>query len=119
MKKINRIRKNEEFQTIISKKQSIANASFVLYFAPREEDHARVGLSVSKKLGDAVTRNRIKRQIRMMFIEGFDYDTYPFDVIAIAKSKYLEFDYATNKKSLEKLLNKVLNTNKIIVSTKK
>lgn len=110
MKKVNRIRKNEEFQIIISKKQSLANASFVLYIAPRNLDHARVGLSVSKKLGDAVTRNKIKRQIRMMFIESFDYDTYPFDVICIAKSKYLTFDYETNKKALEKLLKKAMNS---------
>lgn len=110
MKKVNRIRKNEEFQRIISKKQSLANASFVLYISKRQENHARVGLSVSKKLGDAVTRNKIKRQIRMMFIETFDFDNYPFDVICIAKMKYLEFDYSANKKALEKLLNKALKS---------
>ena len=66
MKKQYRIRKNREFSSIIEKKHSVASNSFVVYFDTKKETYSRVGISVSKKLGDAVTRNKIKRQIRMI-----------------------------------------------------
>ena len=65
MKKEYRIKKNEEFQKIIRQKKSIVHSKFVIYFRKNDE-HLRIGISVSKKLGNAVVRNKIKRQIRMM-----------------------------------------------------
>lgn len=108
MKKENRIKKNEEFTRIISKKHSVANAVFIMYYDKRFLDHARVGISVSKKIGNAVSRNKIKRQIRMMFNESFDNETYKMDVIVIVRKKYLENSYFDNKCYLEKLLKKAI-----------
>ncbi|MBR4484136.1 MAG: ribonuclease P protein component, partial [Erysipelotrichaceae bacterium] len=54
MKKLYRVRKNEEFSKIIALKHSAANAFFVVYSSPKKEGNARVGISVSKKLGNAV-----------------------------------------------------------------
>ena len=71
MKKEYRIKKNEDFQSIIKDKKSVINAKFVVYYKVNEE-HLRVGISVSKKLGHAVVRNKIKRQVRMMVQEVFD-----------------------------------------------
>ncbi len=107
MKKAFRIKKNEEFSKLIAKKQSTAFASYIIYYDHRQEDHARIGISVSKKLGKAVMRNKIKRQIRMMIAEEIDLRSYPYDVIIIARKSYLENDYLTNKKGLAKALKKV------------
>ena len=71
MKKKYRIKKNEEFQAIIKKKKSIANQKYVIYYRNNNE-HLKVGISVSKKLGNAVVRNKIKRQMRMMVQQVFD-----------------------------------------------
>ena len=108
MKKENRIKKNEEFTKIISKKHCISNAVFIMYYDNRALDHARVGISVSKKIGNAVIRNKIKRQIRMMFIENFDNETYEKDVIVIVRKNYLQKSYLENKCYLEKLLKKAI-----------
>lgn len=108
MKKENRIKKNEEFTRLISKKHSLSNAVFIMYYDDRVLDHARVGISVSKKIGNAVIRNKIKRQIRMMFIESFDNQAYKYDVIIIVRKKYLENSYIDNKSYLEKLLKKAI-----------
>ena len=108
MKKENRIKKNEEFSRIIAKKHTVGNAVFLVYFDKKALDHARVGISVSKKMGNAVVRNKIKRQLRMMFIENFDNETYEKDVIVIVRKNYLQNSYLENKCYLEKLLKKAI-----------
>ena len=109
MKKENRIKKNEEFSRIIAKKHTVGNAVFLVYLDKKALDHARVGISVSKKMGNAVVRNKIKRQLRMMFIESFDYENCPYDLIVIVKKKYQENSYQENKCCLEKLIKKSYN----------
>jgi len=60
-----RLRKNEQFQEVFQKGNSAANKQFVLYSAKQEGQAAfRAGISVSKKIGNAVIRNRVKRLIR-------------------------------------------------------
>lgn len=105
MKKEYRIKKNEEFQTIIRKKQSVANKKFVIYYKDNEE-HLRVGISVSKKLGNAVVRNKTKRQVRMMVQQVFD-KTKKRDFIIIVRNKYLFDSFENNQNDLKYLYNKI------------
>ena len=105
MKKEYRIRKNEEFQDIIKTRQSIANAKFVVYYRKNNE-HLKVGISVSKKLGNAVVRNKIKRQVRMMAQQVFDKN-HKLDLIVIVRNKYLLSSFEDNKKDLIYLYNKI------------
>ncbi len=105
MKKKYRIKKNEEFQAIIKKKKSIANQKYVIYYRNNNE-HLKVGISVSKKLGNAVVRNKIKRQMRMMVQQVFD-KTQKKDFIIIVRNKYLKDSFLINKKDLEYLYNKI------------
>ncbi len=105
MKKEYRVRKNEEFQAIIRKKRSVANAQFVVYYR-KNDDHLRIGISVSKKLGNAVVRNKVKRQVRMMVSQTFEKNQNK-DYIIIVRHKYLLGTYEDNKKSLEYLYNKI------------
>lgn len=107
MNKEKRIRKNEEFQTIIAKKHSVANRCFIIYYDIKKLDHARVGISVSKKLGKAVQRNKIKRQLRMMISETIDFDAFNYDLIVIVRNNFLNNEYDMNKNILEKLVKKV------------
>ena len=69
--------------------------------------HLRIGLSVSKKLGHAVIRNKIKRQVRMLANEIFDKDL-SYDFIIIVRKNYLNNDYKTNRDSLISLYKKTL-----------
>lgn len=108
MKKELRIRKNEEFSSIMKLKNSYACKSFVLYCAPRKMDHARAGISVSKKLGDAVDRNKIKRQVRAMLLNVFDFNESTKDIIVIVRTHYLENDFETNQYDLEKTIKKAI-----------
>ena len=102
MKKQNRIKRAEEFQSLIEKKRSDLNKNFVIYHQPKVEESARVGITVGKKFGNAVLRNKTKRQIRMMVQEVLN-NNYSFDCIIIVRFKYFKDDYATNLNQLEKL----------------
>ncbi len=106
MKKVNRVRKPQEFQTLIKGGHKLVNSSFVMYTQPRTEQAARVGITLSGKIGNAVERNKIKRQTRMMCEELFDFKTFPYDVILIIRFGYKNLSYADNKKNLEKLVSK-------------
>jgi ribonuclease P protein component len=106
MRKALRIKNAREFQSIIGKRHYFTNKCFVLYHARRSSEQARVGITVSKKLGNAVVRNKIKRQCRMMMQELMTFEEN-FDLICIVRGGYLMQSYNENKKELETLLKKI------------
>ena len=106
MRKELRVRKSQEYQKILSERKFYVSPSFTLYVKKRSLDHARIGLSVGKKLGKAVQRNKIKRQVRMMLQEVMTFDEN-FDGILLVRPHFLEESYTSNKKALEMLIKKV------------
>ena len=64
MKKINIVKSNEEFNLVINKGQVYKNKHFVLYTMNNTLDNYRIGISVGKKVCNAVNRNKLKRQVR-------------------------------------------------------
>ena len=60
-----RLKKNRAFQYVYRRGHSVACRNLVMLLAPGRE--LKVGFSVSKKTGNAVTRNRIKRRLRECF----------------------------------------------------
>lgn len=100
MKKEQRIQKNEEFSRVFKQGTSVANRQFVLYHMKKEGQATfRLGLSVSKKVGNAVTRNRVKRCIREAFrLHSDKLDT--FDYIVIARKPAAEMTFQEIEQSL-------------------
>ena len=109
MKVINRIKASKDFAETIKKGTALRNSSFVIHFKANELDYTRIGISVSTKLGHAVVRNRIKRQIRAMCDSSIDYASHTFDIVIIAKEGFLKCDYHENIKLLNILLSKIGN----------
>ena len=60
-----RLKKNRAFQYVYRKGHSVACRNLVMLAAPGRE--LKIGFSVSKKTGNAVTRNRVKRRLRECF----------------------------------------------------
>lgn len=107
MKKKNRIKKNEDFQKVFKHGKSMANRQFVIYMLDQpEEKEFRLGLSVSKKIGNAVTRNRIKRLIRQVFMEEKENLKTGIDYIVIARNPASEMNYHEVQSSLIHLFRK-------------
>ena len=107
MKVINRIKTNEDFALTVKKGQVLKHSPFLVHYLKNDKNVCRIGLSVNKKLGNAVTRNRVKRQTRAMCDSLGDYTSHTFDVVIIIKPEFLNLSFADNKNSLNELLSKV------------
>ena len=105
MKKKNRVKKSYEFQKLIHTGKKIVNSSFALYFTEKAEDESRIGITLSRKIGNAVERNLIKRQVRMMCQDLIPVKTYAYDIIIIVRFGYKSLSFLENKNNLEKLVN--------------
>lgn len=64
MKKYEIVKQNTEFNDIIKNGKYLKNEYFVIYYVDGNENFPKFGLAVSKKCGNAVVRNKIKRQLR-------------------------------------------------------
>lgn len=69
MKKKYRIKKYSEIDAIFKTRNGVGDRFFVIYQGESEENNFRFALTIGKKYGNAVKRNLIKRQIRMVIYE--------------------------------------------------
>ena len=105
MKKENRLLKNKDFKDVLDAKNSVACGEFVVYKKINNLNHARIGISVSSKIGNSVVRHKIKRQISEMIKEIFDISKN-IDIVIIVRNRFLNNDFSKNKDYLDKLLKK-------------
>jgi ribonuclease P protein component len=101
--------KKRDFDLVFKKGVTLASKNLVIYAKPNELSFSRLGLSVSKKIGKAVTRNRIKRLLReaMRKLSG-DFPMH-YDFVLIARKLSVDScldDFSLDiKKSLLRLMN--------------
>ena len=84
-----RLSRSGDFKRAYREGSSKATRYLVLYrFLRNEDDHGqpRLGVSVSRKLGDAVTRNRIKRVLKEAFWAKPDPRAAEFDFVLVARA---------------------------------
>lgn len=105
MKKINIIKKSEQFQKIIKENKSFKTNYFYIYLEKHEEDKYHFGLSVGKKIGNAVRRNKVKRQLREIISEN-DYQKN-FDCIIIVRREINNSSFQEIRQDLNDFFKKV------------
>ncbi len=66
MKKYEIVQKNKDFNDIIKKGKFFRNQTYNIYYKDSENLFPKFGLAISKKCGNAVARNKLKRQLRMI-----------------------------------------------------
>ncbi|MDD2238354.1 MAG: ribonuclease P protein component [Bacilli bacterium] len=107
MKVDERIKKSIEFNNIIKKGKFLKNKYFVIYYDFKKEDNSRFGIAVGTKIGNAVTRNKIKRQMREIIKEIKIEFKNNQDYIIMVRKDCLNINYQQKKVNLLSLINKV------------
>ena len=106
MKVLNRIKKNVEFNKVIDEGTLIKSDSLTLYFLKNNLGYTRVGISIPKKSGIAVVRNKMKRQIRAIIASDVDLNK-SFDLVLIARRQFDINNFEKTKEDIKNLIEKV------------
>ena len=102
MKKIYRLKRSEDFKKVLDERRCLHRSdSFSIFYIPNELTNARIGLSVSTKIGNAVIRTRVKRQLRAQIAQCNIYSLH-IDVVIIVKPNYLKKKFSGNLELLMK-----------------
>lgn len=81
----NSIKKNEEFRVVYQSGKSYANKYLVMYVKKNESETGRLGISVSKKVGNSVVRHRITRLIRESYRLNESKFHSGWDMVVVAR----------------------------------
>lgn len=79
------LKKNADFRTVYQEGKSAGNHLLVLYIRRREDEQNRIGISVSKKVGNSVVRHRLKRLIKEAYRLNENKFVGGLDMIFIAR----------------------------------
>lgn len=99
------LKKNQDFQNVYKNGKSLANRYFVMYVWENGTEHNRLGISVSKKVGNSVVRHRITRLIREVYRLQEDTFNSGLDVVVIARISAKGISYHQVENSLLHLAN--------------
>ena len=106
MKKINIVKKNTEFSNIIKNGKKYYCNILNMYILKNTYNYNRFGISISKKIGNAVVRNKFKRQIKDIIDKtNINFDGY--DIVIISKSNLKESKYLDIKSNILNLFNMI------------
>lgn len=101
----NRIKKYSEFQKVIQADNVKKTCFFVSYSLANELGYSRFGISVPKKIGNAVTRNKIKRQVRSAIGQSTNFEK-SIDIVFIVRKNYQIDNFNQIKSEIQELLEK-------------
>lgn len=98
--------KNKEFQRVYNKGKYSASALLVVYVLPNRFNVTRIGITTSKKVGNAVKRNRIRRLIKENLRILSDRVISGIDLVVVARKAEEDLSLDIIGKELRYLLNK-------------
>ena len=105
------LKKNSDFQKVYRQGKSYANRYLVMYVLENHTEGNRLGISVSKKVGNSVIRHHLTRLIRESYRLHEDMFNNGLDIVVIARSTARDISYHETESDLMHLggLHKVIN----------
>ena len=99
------LQKSDDFSSIISTGTKLKNKYFSLYY--KESDNVHYGITVPKKIGHAVIRNKLKRQLKNIISTNEKTIQSCYNYVIIVKEASLTLDYLSLTTNLLELMKKV------------
>ncbi len=105
-----RLLSKSDFDRVFQQGRRRGGPLLVLAFLPRREGPSRLGLAVSRKVGKAVDRNRVRRRLREIFRLHRAAFARPFDIVAMARPEAADASYQALEQEFLSLLRWAENT---------
>ena len=105
MKFTESLRSNRDFQHVFRSGKSFANKFLVMYVSKNQLNKNRLGISVSKKVGNSVVRHRVKRLIKESYRLQENIFNSGLDIVVIARNNAAGFTYQEAESALLHLWN--------------
>ena len=106
MKKIEIIKSSREYTEIINSSRRKTSKNFSIYYR-ENNDKNRYGISIPKKTGKAVIRNKIKRRVKNIIDNNKNSMQSTYDYVIIVRKGILELTYLDMEKELVNLINSI------------
>ena len=87
------LKKNKDFLSVYRNGKSFANKVLVMYIIPNELNKNRLGISVSKKVGNSVVRHHLTRLIRESYRLSEEHFRCGYDIVVIARTSAKDKNY--------------------------
>ncbi|MTI49789.1 ribonuclease P protein component [Sporosalibacterium faouarense] len=81
------LRNNKDFRNVYDKGKSFANRYLVMFYLKNNMEISRVGFSVTKKLGNAVVRNKVKRRMKESYRINSNKFRNGYDIVFLSRVK--------------------------------
>jgi ribonuclease P protein component len=107
MKKKFRLTEKNSFKEVMDGGKAVRTPYFLVFIQPNQEQHLRVGISVSKKVGNAIIRARVRRQIRAFFTIYNIYEKR-YDIVIVVKQAFLTRTFQENKDELLERIDSII-----------
>ena len=107
MKKVNIIKKSDEFSSIIKKRNGVSNKYFILNIENNDSNIPKFGITFVKHIGNAVTRNKLKRRTKSIIDNNKNIYQDNKKYIIIIKKDAVDITYQEMEKQLISIFKKV------------
>ncbi|HEX8411093.1 MAG TPA: ribonuclease P protein component [Thermoanaerobaculia bacterium] len=107
-----RLAKRREFVRVYDSGQKVFSRFAVLFFLANDLPHSRVGITVTKKVGKAHVRNRLKRWTREIYRrqrEPLGLDSQSLDIVVNVKPNAAAASFADYSRDFERVLERVVS----------
>lgn len=101
------LKKNIDFQRVYSRRNINGNTNLTVFYKKNNLSNKRVGFTITKKVGNAVTRNKLKRRLREIYRANFSLLKEGYDYVFIVKKSCVDISYQELEKSFKHLCRRI------------
>ena len=106
LNRLNRLKKRYQFNYVYKSGEFYSQEHICLHAVSSKTKNIKVGFAVTKKVGHAVVRNRVRRQLREILQKQIPSLKQNYNIIVVAKENITQTNFQTLSNEMEKLLKK-------------